>query len=286
MVQKLLIGVIGLILIGAAAYYFLGDSLPAIGKEPINSVRFICDEDKTIDADFYEREVDLVFSDGRTMTLPQAISASGARYATENESIVFWNKGDTAFVTEGAQGETYSNCEVEVPGQEARSTYASSTMGITFKYPKSFRIDPAYQYTGFPKKPILGVKALVPDTMATGTNLSSFDTGLSVEQLPRAINCTGDIFIEDDVKASTVQENGVTYSVASTSGAGAGNRYEETVYAMAGSKPCTAIRYFIHYAAIENFGPGVVHEFDRAGLIAAFDNIRGSVQLSATSSSQ
>jgi membrane-bound inhibitor of C-type lysozyme len=32
------------------------------------------------------------------VTLPRAISASGARYANEDESIVFWNKGDEAMV--------------------------------------------------------------------------------------------------------------------------------------------------------------------------------------------
>ena len=45
------------------------------------------------------------------MTVPHAISASGARYAKPDESFVFWNKGDTAFITEGANSaETYSAC--------------------------------------------------------------------------------------------------------------------------------------------------------------------------------
>jgi len=30
-----------------------------------------------------------------------AMSASGARYANKDETFVFWNEGDTAFVTEG-----------------------------------------------------------------------------------------------------------------------------------------------------------------------------------------
>jgi membrane-bound inhibitor of C-type lysozyme len=38
-------------------------------------------------------------------------AASGARYANKDETFVFWNKGDTAFVTEGKDGkETYSGC--------------------------------------------------------------------------------------------------------------------------------------------------------------------------------
>ena len=46
------------------------------------------------------------------MPIP-SISASGARYANKDETFVFWNKGDTAFVTEGKDGkETYSGCAV------------------------------------------------------------------------------------------------------------------------------------------------------------------------------
>jgi len=55
--------------------------------------------------------VDLKLSDGRALKLPQVISGSGARYANEDESFVFWNKGDTAFVTEGADGKmTFKDC--------------------------------------------------------------------------------------------------------------------------------------------------------------------------------
>ena len=32
------------------------------------------------------------------------MSGSGARYANKDESFVFWNKGNTAFITEGAAG--------------------------------------------------------------------------------------------------------------------------------------------------------------------------------------
>jgi membrane-bound inhibitor of C-type lysozyme len=72
---------------------------------------FECSAGKSIRASFYSDKVDLVLSDGRTMSLPQTMSGSGARYANADETIVFWNKGDTAFITEGANGpETYSGC--------------------------------------------------------------------------------------------------------------------------------------------------------------------------------
>lgn len=76
---------------------------------------FKCDNKKSVFAVFYPKNdthVDLVLSDGRKMSVPHAISASGARYANADESFVFWNKGDTAFITEGATT-TFVNCVKE-----------------------------------------------------------------------------------------------------------------------------------------------------------------------------
>ena len=42
-------------------------------------------------------------------SLPQARSASGARYANADQSFVFWNKGETAFIEENGQP-SYSGC--------------------------------------------------------------------------------------------------------------------------------------------------------------------------------
>ncbi|MGE5261678.1 MAG: MliC family protein [Actinomycetota bacterium] len=78
---------------------------------PVATATFNCKDGKSIAATFYADKVELKLSDGRSLTLPQAMSASGARYANKDESFVFWNKGNTAFVTEGPAGEeTYSDC--------------------------------------------------------------------------------------------------------------------------------------------------------------------------------
>jgi membrane-bound inhibitor of C-type lysozyme len=83
----------------------------ALAETPTAMATFKCESGKSIDATFYADSVDLKLSDGRTLKLPQAMSGSGARYANKDESFVFWNKGDTAFVTEGADGkETYADC--------------------------------------------------------------------------------------------------------------------------------------------------------------------------------
>jgi putative hemolysin len=74
--------------------------------------KYACDAGKTIDALYVngaQSSVSLALSDGRKLSLPQAISASGARYATSDESIVFWNKGNTAFIEENGKL-AYSGC--------------------------------------------------------------------------------------------------------------------------------------------------------------------------------
>lgn len=84
---------------------------PLLAAAPVTSATFTCKGGKTIATTFYVDKVELKLSDGRSLTLPQAVSASGARYANKDESFVFWNKGNTAFITEGAAGEeTYSDC--------------------------------------------------------------------------------------------------------------------------------------------------------------------------------
>jgi membrane-bound inhibitor of C-type lysozyme len=46
------------------------------------------------------------------LTLPQTMSGSGIRYASDNDAVVFWSKGNTAFVTEGGDPDnvTYDGC--------------------------------------------------------------------------------------------------------------------------------------------------------------------------------
>jgi hypothetical protein len=71
-----------------------------------------------------------------------------------------------------------------------------------------------------------------------------------------------------------ITDNNVEYSFASSTDARAGNRYEEQVWAFPGTNPCFAIRYFIHYMAIENYPKNTVSEFNRDALIDQFDKIR------------
>lgn len=89
----------------------LAGPVHAQDQDPVSTATFVCADDKSIVAKFYPDEVALTLSDGRGLALPQVISGSGARYANGDESIVFWNKGNTASLTEGSDDNmTYKDC--------------------------------------------------------------------------------------------------------------------------------------------------------------------------------
>ena len=268
------------------------------GTIQVGQAIYTCDGGKTITASFFDLKnppsqlpdimpmptgsVLLALSDGRSMTLPQTISGSGVRYANANESFVFWNKGNTAFIEEGAdQNQTYTGCisASTVSGAENWSVFASSTMGVSVRYPDGYTVNAKYAYTNLgPNQPaIAGVKFLIPAALYQGTNLSGYNTGVSIEQLPRDTVCSPNDFLSSTSTEKTVTDHGVTYKMATLSDAGAGNFYTETVYAVQDTSLCTAVRYFIHSTNIGNYTPGAVKEFDKAALLAQFDKIRESV---------
>lgn len=159
------------------------------------------------------------------------------------------------------------------------SMYASSTMKFSLKYPQGFTLEEPYAYTRVsPTKPISGVKFRAPLAMTQGTNLAA-DSGVSVEQLPRAQNCSGDIFLKANVRSQTQTSGALTFSVASSSETVGSDTYEETVFAVPGSSPCIAMRYFLHSTSAGTSTASTTRAFDRAAVIAEFDKIRQSMSV-------
>ncbi|HRH24168.1 MAG TPA: MliC family protein [Candidatus Paceibacterota bacterium] len=76
----------------------------------IGDASYQCADEKSMHAVFYENQVTVMLSDGRTFNLAHTISGSGARYASVDDGIVFWEKGQSAFLEE-AGTTTYSDCE-------------------------------------------------------------------------------------------------------------------------------------------------------------------------------
>src|SRR3990167_5911453 len=106
-IAALIIG-IGLYKLNQPTYTLTDVNMPLPTPTPIVA-NFTCSGGKSIQATFAGDNVSLVLSDGRKLSLPHALSADGARYANTNESFVFWNVVNTAFIEEN-NVQTYSNC--------------------------------------------------------------------------------------------------------------------------------------------------------------------------------
>jgi membrane-bound inhibitor of C-type lysozyme len=268
-------------------------SLP-LSPSPIAEVTYLCNEGKTIEAAFYEGEaksvepgempipsgsVKIVLSDGRDLNLPQTISADGGRYANSDESFVFWSKGNGALVLENNVEKSYIGCVVLAKDFGGLpNVYSDGAIGFSVRYPADYSINTSYKYQELgPGKDIYGVKFTIPSLLYIPTNLSSFDTGVSIEFILNVQDCNAGLFLDGNVDVQTVVDNNIEYSFALTDGAAAGNRYEEEVWAIPSINICLAVRYFIHSMNIGNYPEGTVSEFDRATLIDQFDKIRHSL---------
>ncbi len=100
--------------------YFLGfylggrvQALKVLGIKT-NEANFVCDNNKNIRAIFYQQGVQIFPKGEGSHYLLQTISASGARYALSDESLVFWNKGDGAFIMrQDKVDEAFKNCKIQ-----------------------------------------------------------------------------------------------------------------------------------------------------------------------------
>src|SRR5262245_6776698 len=97
----------------------------ALAQAPVATVQYNCAQGKSLHAEYFDGStrtapdgrpipgghVVLTLADGKKLTLRQTLSASGIRYASEDETFVFFSKGDKAFVEEGPNRTvTYGDC--------------------------------------------------------------------------------------------------------------------------------------------------------------------------------
>lgn len=91
--------------------------LGVTGGDPIT---YLCEQNKKVQVRYFALSDDslnfikLSLPDGKDYTLPQAVSASGARY-TDDHEVVWWNKGKEGFVEmrdqEGEWQSLYNDCK-------------------------------------------------------------------------------------------------------------------------------------------------------------------------------
>jgi membrane-bound inhibitor of C-type lysozyme len=211
------------------------------------------------------------------MTLAQTISADGGRYANFDESFVFWSKGNGALVLENDKEKSFVGCVVSAPATAGLpQAYSSGKMGFSIRLPKGYtagQVEDEPSSLADPSTSFTAVQFTIPTSFVEGTNLGA-DTFIRVAEAKQTDTCSANSFLPDSVPAHVVTDGGVTYSVATVSDAAAGNRYDNTVYALPDSSPCLGIFYYIHYSVFENYPPGTVKKFDEPALIKQFDAIR------------
>lgn len=110
---------------GAALSFLTATAALAQPAAPVATIQYSCAQGKSLTAEYFDGptrtapdgrpipggRVVLTLAEGKKLTLAQTPSGSGIRYANDDESFVFWSKGDTAFVEEGpSQTVTYQDC--------------------------------------------------------------------------------------------------------------------------------------------------------------------------------
>jgi membrane-bound inhibitor of C-type lysozyme len=290
---------LGLVLLGVAAVIAIGivevrrstDLLTRDMSTPHSSMSYRCSEGKTIEVQFVEDDqfvrdpaeqpqgtAILELSDGRTLELKETPSADGQRFANDDATFIFWVNGNGALILENNEERSYVGCVALASQGELPYKYSNTNAGFSLHLPAGFTPDDSYIYRLNTGEAISGVKFTIPASAASSTNLS-IDSYVSIERIPGIQTCTTSLFLSNDAMMRIINDSGTTYAVAQVTGAAAGNRYEEMVYAIPGSNPCIAVRYFIHSTSVENYPPGTVTGYDRDALLAQFDAIRRTLLL-------
>jgi membrane-bound inhibitor of C-type lysozyme len=258
---------------------------PPVATKPISTANYSCDAGSTIAASFSTNSASLKLSDGRSLVLPQIISADGAQY--QQGSILFVTKGDQAFLQENGNT-TYSNCiaGAATTSTNGLKTFTDSGNTFTFNYPQDFVLaGGGIGYSENWKTNTDGTLGLVLATIDTPTNYlpktnfgdAKFTVGTSSDPKAVASCLTNNSGLGGTTTTTTI--NGVKYTVIFTQDAGAGNRYDTTSYRTVQNGQCYAIEYTIHYAVLANYDPNSgVTDFGEAKVKATFDAIVQSLK--------
>ena len=100
---------------------------------PTSRATYICSENKTFSVTFSERQAEVSLGSDAKFTLEQMVSASGTNYSNDSDALVFWTKGEEAFVEQDGK-QTYSECLLlTTSGGEIEIVEASIDKKITSK---------------------------------------------------------------------------------------------------------------------------------------------------------
>jgi hypothetical protein len=110
-----------------------------------------------------------------------------------------------------------------------------------------------------------------------GTNLGNASVSIGISKDPTIVAaCNAGQAAQGEKPAGTATLSGVKFTRFTFEDAGVGNRYSSTIYRATAGGNCYEVVEFLHWAAMENFSPGAIKEFDRAGVEAELHTIARS----------
>lgn len=296
-------GLLIVIALGAIVYFSLEKRGFFLDKEnadrnKIASVRYICDEEKTFLAIFFDSKkttenfaydqnsatlnasVVLKLDDGRNFDLNHTVSAEGLRYSNKDQTFVFWEKATGAVILEFDTERFYRGCKKYDPTENSYTnlvSYLDETHSFSINYPKDYLQDKKYKYILIGQdSSIDGVRFTIPKNYTDSNNLSK-ESYISIENISNFKSCSASLFLLD-ATSKNISENGSEYSFAFREDMSSGERYEESIYAFQKDKVCFAVRYFISYSYIENHTAQAVTTFNKDNLLKEFNFIRDSLE--------
>jgi membrane-bound inhibitor of C-type lysozyme len=287
--------IIAILAIIVAVYLYTAGSkgaTPSTGSPSATStvaLEYYCNGGGTMQATFDNDEgtLSLALSDGRSLSLAQAVSGSGIRYegtTTAGTAAEFTGKGDYGGLAEGSST-AYASCIAahvapsDAPGYD---TYADQSGTFTFSFPTNFAVaagDMGYTQGWAAFATTSGMtlaKITVPGSVQPGTNFgdATFSVGTSAD--PSAVALCGSNPSGSRGTATTTSLGGTPFTKLTFSDAAAGNRYDTTSYRVVRDGQCYAVEYTIHYGVLENYPKGSVKAFDEQGLAASLDEMAQS----------
>jgi hypothetical protein len=171
---------------------------------------------------------------------------------------------------------TTGDLPVIIPGTPS-VMYSDPQFGFNIYYPSTTVLE-STGFDGFlplTQTPVIGLK-LSPDLYA-GTNLTEAGVYIGATTTPSIVStCTDPMTSSGETEASsTVAIGGATFSVFNSTGAGAGNIYQEKEFRTVQSGTCFEIVELLHSGQIANYPSGTVTAFDEtkfSGILDAMVN--------------
>jgi hypothetical protein len=153
--------------------------------------------------------------------------------------------------------------------------------GFSLRVPLSASVEPDTQENG--QLDLIADAAVVvsidPNDFK-GTNLGNASVSVGVSKDPDIVAaCGAGQAAQGEKPAGNATLGGIKFTRFTFEDAGAGNRYNSTIYRATSGGNCYELVEFLHWAAMDNFSPGAIKEFDRAKIEAELHTIVSSFAL-------